>query len=132
MYHWLKEATAFVKRNRRRLAEVPVWIFSSGPLGTDLVDDKGRDVFEAARPKEFDEVEAMLRPRGVKVFFGAWDPEAPAIGVGERLMGLMPAAKAALPAGDFRDWPEIDAWAEEIASDLDSRLRSPQTRLTTE
>jgi menaquinone-dependent protoporphyrinogen oxidase len=132
MYHWLKEATAFVKRNRRQLAEVPVWIFSSGPLGTDLVDDKGRDVFEASRPKEFDEVEEMLRPRGVKVFFGAWDPDAPAIGVGERLMGLMPAAKAALPTGDFRDWPEIDAWAEEIATDLGSRLRSPQTQLTTE
>lgn len=30
----------------------------------------------------------------------------------------MPAAKAAMPAGDFRDWPEIDAWADGIAEQL--------------
>ncbi len=27
----------------------------------------------------------------------------------------MPAAKDALPKGDFRDWPAIDAWADQIA-----------------
>jgi menaquinone-dependent protoporphyrinogen oxidase len=32
----------------------------------------------------------------------------------------MPAARAATPVGDFRDWPAIDAWASEIASHLDS------------
>jgi menaquinone-dependent protoporphyrinogen oxidase len=30
----------------------------------------------------------------------------------------MPAAKNALPDGDFRDWPEIEAWAATIARDL--------------
>jgi menaquinone-dependent protoporphyrinogen oxidase len=30
----------------------------------------------------------------------------------------MPAARNALPRGDFRDWPEIDAWADEIAAAL--------------
>ncbi len=30
----------------------------------------------------------------------------------------MPAAKDALPKGDFRDWPAIDAWADQIAHDL--------------
>jgi hypothetical protein len=24
-----------------------------------------------------------------------------------------------MPAGDFRDWPAIDAWAAEIAGELD-------------
>jgi menaquinone-dependent protoporphyrinogen oxidase len=33
-------------------------------------------------------------------------------------MSLMPAAKTALPQGDFRDWPEIEAWASGIARDL--------------
>ena len=120
MFHWLKEATAFVKRHRALLAERPVWLFSSGPLGTDLVDDEGRDVFEVTRPKEFEELQTLLHPRGEHIFFGAWDPDAPAIGIGERFLRLMPASKAAMPAGDFRDWPAIDAWAAEIASALES------------
>ncbi len=118
MFHWLKEATSFVKRHRAALAERPTWLFSSGPLGTDLVDKDGRDVFEATRPKEFAELQAMLHPRGDHVFFGAWDPAAPAIGLAERFMRLMPAAKTALPTGDFRDWPAIDGWAGEIATAL--------------
>jgi menaquinone-dependent protoporphyrinogen oxidase len=31
----------------------------------------------------------------------------------------MPAARDSLPAGDFRDWDAIAAWAQEIASELD-------------
>jgi menaquinone-dependent protoporphyrinogen oxidase len=31
---------------------------------------------------------------------------------------MMPAAKEGLPAGDFRDWPEIETWATEIARAL--------------
>lgn len=120
MFHWLREATSFVKRHRAVLSERPVWFFSSGPLGTDLVDEEGRDIFESSRPKEFEELQTLLRPRGVRVFFGAWDPEAPAIGIGERFLRLMPASRAAMPAGDFRDWPAIDAWAAEIASELRS------------
>ncbi|MEI6362514.1 MAG: flavodoxin domain-containing protein [Actinomycetes bacterium] len=118
MFHWLKDATAFAKRHRGVLAEHPVWLFSSGPLGTDLVDEEGRDVLETTRPKEFAELQTLLHPRGEKIFFGAWDPDALAIGIGERLMRLMPKAKAAMPVGDFRDWEAIDAWARDIASDL--------------
>lgn len=120
MFHWLKEATAFVKRHRAVLAERPVWLFSSGPLGTDLVNEEGRDIVDASRPKEFDELQTLLRPHGVRVFFGAWDPDAPAVGIGERFLRLMPASRAAMPVGDFRDWPAIDAWTAEIASELRS------------
>ena len=42
MYHWLKDATSFAKHHRKELRERPVWLFSSGPLGTDLVDKEGR------------------------------------------------------------------------------------------
>ncbi len=52
------------------------------------------------------------------VVFGAYDPDAPAVGLGERFVQHMPAARAALPAGDFRDWPAIDAWAAQIAAEL--------------
>ncbi len=30
----------------------------------------------------------------------------------------MPAARDALPDGDFRDWPEIEAWATGVAHEL--------------
>jgi menaquinone-dependent protoporphyrinogen oxidase len=119
MFHWLKDATAFVKRNQRLLAGWPVWLFSSGPLGTDLVDAKGRDVIETSVPKEFAEFENLIRPRGTKIFFGAWDPSAPPVTLADRFVRLMPASiQTEMPAGDFRDWPAIDAWADAIAAEL--------------
>ena len=118
MSHWLNDATRFVQRNRALLAERPTWLFSSGPIGTDTVDKDGRDVLEVTVPKEFAGLRAAIHPRGEKVFFGARNPAARPIGVAERLFALMPAAKDALPKGDFRDWPAIDAWADEIATEL--------------
>jgi menaquinone-dependent protoporphyrinogen oxidase len=117
LFHWLKEATRFVERHRASLESRPVWLFSSGPLGTDLVDEQGDDVLEATRPKEFAELEVLVRPRGLQVFFGAWDPTAPPVGLMERLVRRLPAHDAT-PAGDFRDWPAIDVWAAEIAREL--------------
>src|SRR2546423_8551593 len=35
---WLKEATEWVRRNRAVLAKLPVWLFSVGPLGTEVSD----------------------------------------------------------------------------------------------
>lgn len=119
MFRWLKPAVAFCRRHHRELAARPVWLFSSGPLGTDMVDKEGRNVLETTRPKEFDELTALLHPRGEQVFFGAYDPAAMPVGLAERFMRHMPAAaREALPAGDFRDWPAIDAWAAQIAADL--------------
>jgi menaquinone-dependent protoporphyrinogen oxidase len=52
------------------------------------------------------------------VFFGASDPTDPPKTISERLVRMMPAAKGVLPAGDFRDWSAIEAWAREIARSL--------------
>lgn len=122
MYHWLKDATSFARHHRKELRERPVWLFSSGPLGTDLVDKEGRDVLKTGRPKEFDELTDLLQTRGEQVFFGAWDPDAPPIGLAERMMQHLPGAKDAMPAGDFRDWSAIDAWATQIATGLRARV----------
>jgi menaquinone-dependent protoporphyrinogen oxidase len=118
MFHWLKAAGMFARRHRNELAARPVWLFSSGPLGTDLVDKDGKNVLEASRPKEFGGLTDLLHPRGEQVFFGAYDPDAPPVGLGERLVRHIPAAQAAMPSGDFRDWPAIDAWAGQIAAEL--------------
>jgi menaquinone-dependent protoporphyrinogen oxidase len=122
MGRWLKEANAFAQRHRSTLAARPTWLFSSGPVGTETVDAKGNDVRSAAAPKEFAELRDVLHPRDEHVFWGAYDPDAKPIGLaeslGQRILGMIPAARDALPAGDFRDWPEIEAWAEAIAAQL--------------
>ncbi len=114
--HWLGSASSFVKHNRTTLANHPTWLFSSGPLGNDAVDAKGNDVLQSTRPREFEEFAREIRPRDECVFFGAWDPSAPRIGMLEHLMPGV--ARRAMPAGDFRDWAEIENWAGAIASEL--------------
>jgi menaquinone-dependent protoporphyrinogen oxidase len=118
MFHWLGDATSFVQHNRALLATRPTWLFSSGPLGTDTVDKQGRPVLESTVPKEFARLRELVHPRGERVFYGALDPQARPIGLAERFVALMPAARDAMPRGDFRDWPAIEAWADEIAGEL--------------
>ncbi len=114
--HWRKEATEFVRRNAKVLAARPVWLFSSGPLGTEPADAKGRDLRTVTVPKEIPEFTEALHPRGHPVFFGALDPGK--LTFAERSLRKLPAARGALPGGDFRDWPEIDEWAAGIAREL--------------
>jgi menaquinone-dependent protoporphyrinogen oxidase len=116
MGSWLKDASEFVRRNETILATRPTWLFSSGPLGTATTDAQGRDIFAASEPKEFPELKEAVKPRGVRVFFGALDPSK--LGFSERAIRRLPAGRALLPEGDFRDWNAIEAWAESIAHEL--------------
>lgn len=115
---WLKDTTEFVRANVATLASRPTWFFSSGPLGTEPIDAQGRDQRQAAEPREFAEFGASVHPRGTRVFFGALDPAK--LGLRDKAIRTMPAGRALLPEGDFRDWPDIDAWADGIARDLGS------------
>jgi menaquinone-dependent protoporphyrinogen oxidase len=115
-FRWLGEAHNFVNRNRQLLAGRPVWFFSSGPVGTATVDEKGRDVRQ--EPREIASLRDQVRARDHRIFFGAFDPAAKPIGMLERISRAMPATRDLLPAGDFRDWDEIDAWASSIADEL--------------
>jgi menaquinone-dependent protoporphyrinogen oxidase len=119
---WLDQATSFVRRHRDTLAAHPVWLFSSGPVGPDAVGAKGKDPLEASVPKEFAEFTRAIAPRDERVFFGAYDPDAPPAGMAEglmrRFMRVMPEVRKALPTGDYRDWPAIEAWADGIAVEL--------------
>jgi menaquinone-dependent protoporphyrinogen oxidase len=117
LFHWLKEATRFVRANQTLLAVRPVWLFSSGPLGTEPTDAKGRDVLEVSQAKEIAGLVDTLHPRGHQMFFGAYSHGKP-VGLGERLVAVMPAARAAMPEGDFRDWRAIEAWSAGIAQEL--------------
>ncbi len=118
MGHWEKSAQSFIRRYADVLSTKPLWLFSSGPVGTDRVDAKGNDVMKAAEPKEFAEFEPLVRPRGEQVFFGAYDPDSPKTTFAERLVTRMPAIREAMPAGDFREWSEIEKWAQGVAREL--------------
>ena len=103
---WMKEAVDFAERNADAFSSVPVWLFSSGPLGTEVKD-------EEEQPRQLGELDRMLKPRDHRVFFGALDRSK--LGFAERMM--VKAVKA--PEGDFRDWNAIRTWADEIAAGLD-------------
>lgn len=117
---WQKSAAEFVRRNRDVLALKPVWLFSSGPLGTNPVNKDGVDQKVSAQPKEIVEFETAIRPRGDRVFFGAFHREG--LGLRDALIAKMPAGRDLLPEGDFRDWADVEAWAREIAGQLQPAL----------
>jgi menaquinone-dependent protoporphyrinogen oxidase len=119
-FHWMKPATNFVRHNSRVLADRPVWLFSSGPLGTKEKDDQGRNMREFLEPKEIAKFRTIVHPRDHHVFFGAFDSVR--LSFTHRLIYKLPANRndALFPQGDFRNWQEIDAWAETIAESLKS------------
>ena len=126
--NWLKEGTEFLSRNQSKLAEKPVWLFSSGPLPnsskTALAEDAlTRALGPAEGPgsggrKKLAALALVIRPREHRVFMGAYDPDDPAKSMAERVVRLMPGAKKILPAGDFREWDAIEAWARDIGAEV--------------
>ena len=116
MFSWMKEALDFVRQNSSVLRSKPVWLFSSGPIGTSTIDAQGRDVRETTVPKEIAELRSSIQPRDHHVFFGAFDHTK--LTLPHRLVYMLPAMKNLFTDGDFRDWDEIDAWAKEIAAAL--------------
>ena len=103
---WMQEATAFVRHHAVELSRRPVWLFSSGPLGEHIQDVEDQ-------PKQISEFRETLQTRDHHVFMGALDPDK--LGFAERMM--VKAVKA--PAGDYRDWDDVRAWADQIARDLE-------------
>jgi menaquinone-dependent protoporphyrinogen oxidase len=118
MLHWMRQATKFVRRHAKTLASRPVWLFSSGPLGTKTQDEKGRDLCEVMEPKEIAEFRETVKLKGHRVFFGEMD--AAKLGFWHKLLFKMPANRdgSLFPQGDFRNWTEIDSWAGSIAQSL--------------
>jgi menaquinone-dependent protoporphyrinogen oxidase len=65
----------------------------------------------------------FIKPRDHQVFFGVLDSSK--LGFGHRMLRKLPAARKALPEGDFRDWNEIEAWAISIARVLETSQATP-------
>lgn len=117
--HWLDSARQFVEANETSLSSLPVWLFSSGPVGRLPT---GADPIP---PAEVRGLMTAIGARGHRVFAGALDRSSidgadfPFI---ERVV-----AKRFVPEGDFREWAGIEAWADEIAREL---LRLPRPAST--
>ena len=106
MGHWLDEAHQLVNANREALASLPVWIFSSGPLGPP------EHLHPEGDPVDVEDLTKLLEPRGHRVFAGRLDKQL----LKFRERAMVRAVHA--PEGDFRDWAAIDAFAGEIADAL--------------
>ena len=130
---WVKEGTAYLDRYAPILARRPTWLFSSGPLKGSTkepsapVDEVERALGPLTGPgsggrRKLEALAERIGPREHRVFDGVFDPDSPPANLPERIIRLMPGAKNILPAGDFRDWPAIEAWAAEIATTLDARV----------
>ena len=108
--HWLKPAKELIDRAQDRLVSIPVWTFSSGPIGDPPKPDED--------PVDVADVLSAVNTTEHMLFAGKLDKEK--LGFAER--ALTKALKA--PDGDFRDWEAIEQWAIEIARALDGSAAS--------
>jgi menaquinone-dependent protoporphyrinogen oxidase len=125
MFHWLKEAKGFVSRNQALLAGHPVWLFSSGPVGTKPTNDKGQDLLEVSGPSEIGELRESVKARDYRMFFGGLDGSRlkGTVGFVYKTMMRSKSVRESMPEGDFRDWKAIEEWANGIADAL--QIQSP-------
>ena len=106
---WRKEASKFLKAHEGELAKRPVWLFSSGPTGEGDVEE----LVQGWRfPGALQPIADRIQPRDIAVFHGAADPDK--MNALEKWM----LKNVQAPAGDFRDWDAIAAWATAIAQAL--------------
>jgi len=109
--HWLGSVKDFVDRNETALRSLPVWLFSSGPLGDPLKPD--------ADPVDAASILTQVRARSHRVFGGRLDRAE--LGPRERAMVALVRA----PYGDYRPWDEIRTWTAGIAMDVSAMGIAP-------
>ena len=105
--HWLGPARELVERHAGALADRPVWLFSSGPVGDPPKPEED--------PVGVADLLAVTGARDHRVLAGKL--------VRKQLSFPERAIVSALrvPEGDFRDWTEIRQWAAQIADALGAR-----------
>jgi menaquinone-dependent protoporphyrinogen oxidase len=116
MGRWRGEAVRFLKGNTQTLAQMPLWLFSSGPTGEG---DPVKLVEGYIIPLPIQALVNQLHPRDVTVFHGSTNIAK--LNFFEKW--VLNKVKAEI--GDFRDWDAISAWAEAISMKLKENAGSP-------
>jgi menaquinone-dependent protoporphyrinogen oxidase len=133
MGSWLKEGIEYLERHAEILRTKPVWLFSSGPLpGSSKEQPQEEDPYGGALGpadgpgsggrKRIEGLAELIGVRDHRIFKGAYDPLDPPRALSERLARMMPAVRAILPEGDFREWDLIDAWAKELGREIAGKV----------
>jgi menaquinone-dependent protoporphyrinogen oxidase len=104
MGHWLSPAVDFIHRHWDELVMLPVWLFSSGPVGDPL---KPKD-----QPVELNNIVTATVAREHRIFAGRLERQG--LGLSEKAI----CTALRVPEGDFRDWAAILSWADGIAEDV--------------
>jgi menaquinone-dependent protoporphyrinogen oxidase len=107
MKRWRGDARHFLKKHRKALKQMPLWAFSSGPVG-----DPSQDNPEWTEPPRIAEKVEELGGRE-HVVFGGCLPAEPAGFMEKAMVEGTPREYR-----DRRDWAEIRDWAKQIASVL--------------
>lgn len=102
--HWLQASRTLVKAYAGELADKPVWLFSSGPLGHPPKPE--------GDPADIADITDEIAIRRHMVFAGRLDKSR--LSFMERAMVMALHA----PEGDHRNWSEIRRFAKEIAAEL--------------
>lgn len=106
MKRWQGDARHFLRKHASELANLPFWVFSSGPTGDPAEDDAAWQ-----EPKRTIAKAEKLGAREHVVFGGRISPES-------GRMAKSMAEKTPEEYRDRRDWDEIRAWASGIAAEL--------------
>lgn len=115
---WLPEATGFLERIGPGLAGMPVWLFSVGMPGALPGRLQGWAMQEEGQVAT--KLSGLVEARGHHLFSGVVRRQHLTAG-GRARFRLMGGRY-----GDFRNWAEIDEWADAVADDIHhSEERSP-------
>jgi menaquinone-dependent protoporphyrinogen oxidase len=108
---WLPEAVNFVRCTGEAISNRPVWLFSVGMTDALATPLRAR-AQKAEEAKMAADIGSGVRLRGHRLFSGVVQP-GHLSGRGRVIFRAMGGRY-----GDFRNWDEIDAWANEIAQHL--------------
>jgi menaquinone-dependent protoporphyrinogen oxidase len=100
---WHRDARRFVEHHRRELRSMPVWLFSSGPIGDAEQKPDIPPVPQVSKLMD------RIGARGHETFGGRLRPDPP---------GLVARLMAKKLAGDWRDPDQVERWASGIAAEL--------------
>ncbi|HSE71141.1 MAG TPA: flavodoxin domain-containing protein [Nocardioidaceae bacterium] len=118
---WMEPAATFVDEHRDELAELPVWLFSVGMPAALRWPLRG--VATLLEKLTLDRTLRDVHARDHRLFSGVYERS-----MDDTLVGRLVFAVVAGRYGDYRDWEQVDAWADQISAGLPAPRPRRSTR----